>query len=409
MDNDLRNGLTDAQWNALPQEERNRRFAEWAKRHQAINSAQSVASNTVLAPHADNSSRPVKIMTVELKNGADIKPEPIHWLWNGYIALGKFHILAGMAGCGKTTIGMNFASTVSSGGYFPDGTTCKVGNVIIWSGEDDPRDTLAPRLIASGADISRIFFVDHVKENGKSAVFDPAKHVAALSAAITAAGGASLVIVDPVISAVSGDSHKASDTRRGLQPLVDMAMATRCAVFGITHFSKATEGRSPLDRVTGSQAYGALARVVFVAGKDETNAKEGTASRHVFLRAKSNIGPDQGGFEYTLEQVAVPVAECPGLTASVVRFGDLVEGNAREVLSDMEAEPIDDGGASHEAEAFLIDALAGGALPAKEVQRLAVEAGVAKRTLWRAKKALRVSARKSSMAGGWEWHLPEGE
>jgi putative DNA primase/helicase len=188
-----------------------------------------------------------------------------------------------------------------------------------------------------------------------------------------------------------------------------MAIATRCAVLGITHFSKATEGRSPIDRVTGSQAFGAVARVVFVAGKDETDAKEGTAPRHVFLRAKSNIGPDQGGFEYTIEQVAVPEADCLGLSASVVKFGDPVNGNAREVLSDMESEPVDDGGALHEAEAFLIDALAGGALPAKEVQRLALEAGVAKRTLLRAKKALRVRARKSSMAGGWEWHLPEGE
>ena len=230
-----------------------------------------------------------------------------------------------------------------------------------------------------------------------------------MSAAITAAGGASLVIVDPVISAVAGDSHKASDTRRGLQPLVDMAMATRCAIFGITHFSKATEGRSPLDRVTGSQAYGALARVVFVAGKDEANAREGTAPRHVFLRAKSNIGPDQGGFEYTIEQVAVPEADCPGLTASVVKFGDPVNGNAREVLSDMESEPVDDGRPFHEAKAFLIDALAGGALPAKDVEKLAREAWVSKRTLSRARKALRVRARKSSITGGWVWHLPEGE
>ena len=41
---------------------------------------------------------------VVLVNGADLTPEPVRWLWNNWLALGKLHILAGAPGQGKTTI-----------------------------------------------------------------------------------------------------------------------------------------------------------------------------------------------------------------------------------------------------------------------------------------------------------------
>src|SRR5208283_5916291 len=89
---------------------------------------------------------------------SSINPEPISWLWKGWLARGKMHIIAGQPGTGKTTIAMKMAAAVSAGGRWPDGSVAKQGNVIIWSGEDDPADTLVPRLETSGADLSRIFF-----------------------------------------------------------------------------------------------------------------------------------------------------------------------------------------------------------------------------------------------------------
>jgi len=43
----------------------------------------------------------------------------------------------GQPGTGKTTIALDFAATVSSGGRWPDGTLAEPGNVVISSGEDD--------------------------------------------------------------------------------------------------------------------------------------------------------------------------------------------------------------------------------------------------------------------------------
>ncbi len=262
--------------------------------------------------------------TVNLTCGSDIQPEPIRWLWHGWLAAGKFQVLAGPPGTGKTTIANAISATLSCGGLWPDGTQAMAGNVLIWSGEDDPRDTLVPRLLACGADISRIFFVSGVTEGEDSITFDPAIHADLLEAEALKIGGVRLLIVDPIVSAIAGDSHKNAEVRRGLQPLVTLAERLDCAVLGISHFSKGTSGRDPVERVTGSIAFGALARLVFAAAKMPDNDQQGGS--RIFVRSKSNIGPDDGGFRYDLEQIELE--NYPGVFASKLLWGDVVEGKS---------------------------------------------------------------------------------
>jgi putative DNA primase/helicase len=179
---------------------------------------------------------------VQLTCAADIKPEAIRWLWDGYIARGKFHVFAGMAGDGKTTIAIALVATISQGGRFPDGTRAPVGNVLIWSGEDSAKDTLVPRLLAAGAEMSRVHFIGDVKHGDETRGFDPATDIKPMADAATRIGNIALLVVDPVVNAVAGDSHKNGEVRRALQPLVELAEKLGCAVLGITHFSKGTGG-----------------------------------------------------------------------------------------------------------------------------------------------------------------------
>ncbi len=237
-----------------------------------------------------------KQSVVALSRGDTLTPEPINWLWPGWLAAGKMHILGGQAGTGKTTIALALAAALTTGGRWPDGNKAPIGDVVIWSGEDDPTDTLVPRLRAMGADMRRVHFVAGITENEKARSFDPASDMLALQAALQELPAARLLIVDPIVSAITGDSHKNSETRRGLQPLVDLAASLKCALLGITHFTKGTQGREPIDRITGSLAFAALARVVMVCAK-ETSTDDKTP-RRLLMRAKSNIGADDGGFAY---------------------------------------------------------------------------------------------------------------
>ncbi|MBK9520349.1 MAG: AAA family ATPase [Rhodocyclaceae bacterium] len=342
--------------------------------------------------------------TVELVRGSDITPEAVDWLWHGWLAAGKMHVLAGAPGTGKTTISMALAATVTMGGRWPDGTRSPVGNVVIWSGEDSPADTLVPRLRLSGAEMTRIYFIaDHFDGSGRRS-FDPAKDMEPLQRKLEQIGDVRLLIVDPIVSAVSGDTHKNGEVRRCLQPLVDLAEAMRCALLGITHFSKGTGGRDPVERLTGSLAFGALARVVLVAAKQQEDGDDGRTVR-IFLRAKSNIGPDDGGFEYDLQQSELKVY--PGVFSSYVLWGNALEGGARELLATADSTSDDgEGGTLADGKNFLTGLLADGPLPVKTIKADADGAGYSWATIRRAQKALGIDAHKDGMNGGWKWSLP---
>ncbi len=385
------------------QDQRNDWFANEAREYR---DRKSRAAASPLASSIMPADGPAARAGVNLISAASVKPEPIDWLWPGFLARGKLHILAGAPGAGKTTLALRMAGIVSSGGAWPDGQYSQPGRVMIWSGEDGLADTLAPRLQASGADMSRCYFVGTVRDGRGQRPFDPAKDVPALRDAIIQAGGASLLICDPIVSAIALDSHKNSEVRRGLQPLVDLGAELNCAVLGITHFSKGTGGRDPVERITGSIAFGALPRAIFAAAREQADPDGAPSDRRLFVRAKCSNGPDGGGFAYKL---AIETLEgSHPIPTSVAIFGEALAGEARSLLAVADDPASGRSGALAVAKDFLRDLLAVGPVPAIDGKQAAADAGVAGRTLVRAKEALGVSSRKSAMNGGWEWYLPEG-
>lgn len=351
--------------------------------------------------------------SVELIAASSITPEPISWLWPGWLARGKLHIEAGPPSTGKTTLALAKAATVTRGGTWPDGTRAPRGWVVMWSGEDDVKDTLVPRMIAAKADLNRVRFVGAVNDETGTRAFDPGHDVPRLAKAISRLPEPpALLIVDPIVSAVTGDSHKNAETRRALAPLVDLARQYNCAVIGITHFTKGTAGREPLERVTGSLAFGAVARIVMATVRRPDDHPDGPA--RLLVRAKSNIGPDGGGFHYQIEETELDTH--PGLFATRATWGDAIEGTARSLLCAAEADLTADADAAPDAPArtqaenWLRDYLAKGPLSSAQVVREAAREGVSERTLHRARRALGVESTCSGF--GRErasvWSLPAG-
>ncbi|WP_175829621.1 AAA family ATPase [Burkholderia cepacia] len=339
----------------------------------------------------DTQARPA----VTITRASNVVPEAIRWLWPDWLPEGKLTLLAGSPGTGKTTLALALTATVTRGGTWPDGSACnRPGDVLIWSGEDNPADTIVPRLMAAGADLDRVHIITgRTDESGELLPFDPAADMPLLAERLSDMADAQLLILDPIVSAVSGDAHRVNDVRRNLQSLVDMASAHRCCVLGISHFAKGTKGSSPAERVIGSQAFVALARMVLVAGKDEA------AERRILARAKSNIAPDDGGVAYSLE-----MTETEGITASRVVWGALIDGSARDILGDVERDDEERTGLDDACE-FLASLLSDGPVRTKVLKADADGAGFNWKMMQRAASKLGVEKRKVGMKEGWEWAL----
>lgn len=359
----------------------------------------SVTQNMGITP-SEEKSIPSNLKTpssLQIVNMSDIQAQPIRWLWDGWLPLGKMTILAGAGGCGKTNLSLALIATITTGGTFPDGSKCKsAGKVLIYSTEDDPADTLKPRLIANGADISKVSIISgRTNEKGELEPFDPSRDFPKIEEYIKANPDVKLLMIDPIISAVSGDMNKANDVRKSLQPLVDLANEYKFSVLGITHFSKGSAGSSPADRIIGSQAFTALARMAWSAAKRED---EGDC---ILVRAKSNNSILEGGVKYQIESETV----LDNIETTKTVWLGTIEGTARELLNDAENTESSNGSALDMAKEFLIDLLSPVEdMLTSEAENEANNAGFSKATIRRAKDNLKIKSFKKGSA--WYWKLP---
>ena len=243
--------------------------------------------------------QPASISNSFLVCAEDIEEEVTEWAWHHRLPKGALTLIAGMPATGKSTLAFSLAATISNGGKWPDDTDAPRGKVVIWSGEDSVA-TIRARLRVMGADLKNVFIVNgtRIADNGNKVVFDIREHMPPLAEEIETLGDVAMVIVDPIISMVTGDAHKSGDVRQGLQPLIDLLNKTGAVGVGITHFSKNTSGRHALDRVTGSLAFGAAPRMVWCTVAEP--AAPGARAQYRVVMVKSSLGPEgMGGYSYT--------------------------------------------------------------------------------------------------------------
>jgi putative DNA primase/helicase len=312
-------------------------------------------------------------------------------------------IVAGDPGLGKSLVTLYLAACVSMGNPWPDGAgTAPVGGVVIVTAEDDLGDTVRPRLDALGANVNQVRALQGIefREKGKAPTlrsFDLENDLPRLREAIVRTPNCKLVVIDPVSAFLGAktDSHKDSHVRALLAPLSMLAAEFGVAVVIVSHLNKA-EGRSAIQRMTGSLAFVAAARAAWLVVRDPGNGK-----RRLFLPIKNNIGNDESGLAFFVtsehSENGKPVVEWTR---------DRVTMTADEALT---ASRKPSGGALGKAVEWLKEALAGGPVAQAELEKQATDAGITIGTLKRAKTELLVVSRKDKSFGEgsrWLWSLP---
>lgn len=331
---------------------------------------------------------------------SEIASRPVDWLWRGYIPAGMLTVLDGDPGLGKSTLTDDLAARVSTGRAMPDGAAGgSPAGVVLLSAEDDLARTIRPRLEAAGADLERVATIELPHPDGGRRPPDVTRgDLERIEAAIRAIG-AGLLVLDPLVAYLPDGINPNHDhaVRRVLTVLSDFAGRTGCAVIVVRHLRK-SEAENPLYRGGGSIGITAAARAVFLVAPDPDDP---SGERRVFAPLKTNLGPMPSSLAFRL------LAD-PSRDHAHIAWDGVSAHDARSLLAVRGTRGRRT--ATDEAEDVLRDLLEAGPRPAGEAQRLASEAGVADRTLDRARRRLGVTARKVGKPGEagqhWAWSLP---
>lgn len=345
------------------------------------------------APHpaeAASEQEPPQAHLVVRRLG-EFDPEPLRPMFGGRLLQGKIAAIAGNAGIGKSYLTAVLATHVSRGWPLPgDDSPTGPADVLIASYEDDPGDTLRPRLDALGADVNRVHVIEGAYD-GESSTVQPfgTDHIPHLSQQLNGLPEAKLLIIDPVSAWVGDiDEHRNNEVRNAVEGLRNLVASRDLAAVIVTHLRKAGADNA-LHRISGSGAYGQLVRSVVLAATDPDSDDESCALAHIkhnLTGRAPTLGyrVDANGFHWLGERDDID--------------GERLVGHDRD----------DERSARSEAEEFLLGELDNGARPAKEIQAEARQVGIAEQTLKRAKRKLGVRSDKDGMEGGWRWSLPEG-
>jgi archaellum biogenesis ATPase FlaH len=341
---------------------------------------------------------PLSLVTTSL---ASCSPEPLRWLWPGRIPLGKVTLIAGDPGLGKSFITLDLAARVSSGAAMPDGSSSDAGKgeALLLNAEDDPADTLAPRLRAMGADLSDVHFVARVRamdgsDHPENGLISLDRHCGAILQTLERRQRVRLIVIDP-LSAYLGDlsENRNAEARFLMTTLGRIAAAFGVAIVCVTHLNK-SKGERAVYRTMGSLGFVAAARMAHLVTKHPHDDE-----RRIFAIVKSNLSAPAPALSYSLTpddagDVRLVWDKTP------VRY----DADALET-----AEGVDEADALGEACEWLASALANGPVASRDLLRLAEQDGHSARTLRRAKQRLRVGARKTEGASSeWVWVLPDG-
>ena len=336
---------------------------------------------------------------LKLINMEMVEVEQIEWLFYPFIPFGKVTIIQGDPGEGKTTMVLQIIAKLTKGEeIFPrqeqkieekDGAEMPVEsnadiseslmepvNVIYQTAEDGLGDTIKPRLMAAGADCSRVLVIDDREQ--PLTMLDIRLEEAIVQTK------ARLVVLDPIQGFLGAevDMHRANEIRPLMKRVAVLAEKYHCAIILIGHMNKNSNGKSSY-RGLGSIDFQAAARSVLIVGriKDEPEVR-------VVCHVKSSLAPEGKSIAFRLDKDN----GFEWIGEYDISADDLLSGDCR-------------GQKSRKAKEFLLEILADGGVAQKKIEEEAEKRGVKKKTLRNAKLELEIDSVKRG--NQWFWMLSE--
>lgn len=328
-----------------------------------------------------------------------VKVEQIEWLLYPFIPFGKVTIIQGDPGEGKTTMVLQIIAKLTRGEpillnkksqkeaqqdseenlkqeVLSQDNPIQPVNVIYQTAEDGLGDTIKPRLLAAGADCSRVLVIDDREQ--------PLTMVDVRLEEAIMQTKARMVVLDPIqgFLGTDVDMHRANEIRPLMKRMAVLAEKYHCAIILIGHMNKNSNGKSSY-RGLGSIDFQAAARSVLIVGrlKDEPETR-------VMCHAKSSLAPEGKSVAFRLDKET----GFQWIGEYDISADDLLSGDAR-------------GQKSRIAKEFLLDILADGGMAQKKIEEEASKQGIKKKTLRNAKQELEIDSVKRG--NQWFWILSE--
>lgn len=332
-------------------------------------------------------------------NMESVKVEQIEWLLYPFIPFGKVTIIQGDPGEGKTTMVLQIIAKLTRGEpillnqksqkeaqkdseknlkqeVLPQDNPMQPVNVIYQTAEDGLGDTIKPRLLAAGADCSRVLVIDDREQ--PLTMLDVRLEEAIMQTK------ARMVVLDPIqgFLGTDVDMHRANEIRPLMKRVAVLAEKYHCAIILIGHMNKNSNGKSSY-RGLGSIDFQAAARSVLIVGrlKDEPELR-------VMCHVKSSLAPEGKSVAFRLDKET----GFQWIGEYDISADDLLSGDAR-------------GQKSRIAKEFLLDILADGGMAQKKIEEEASKQGIKKKTLRNAKQELEIDSIKRG--NQWFWILSE--
>jgi len=340
----------------------------------------------------------------------DITEESVDWLWHNRLPIGKACELIGDPNTGKSFLCTEIIARLSTGEDLPDDEVTERDAIksLMVSSEDEPEDTIKPRLRKAGANMEQVFFLDGFRFGSKNQTLNlkNPEHVKHLEIAIKEFK-VSLLVLDPLDAYLGGtNSNINACVRELLTPLNRVLRDTKCTLLAIRHLNK-NEQMKAMHRGGASVGFTANARASFIVCEvPDSDEKAVICIKANLSQMPEHIGytikpdedePDRAILEWSSERPDV-------------ELGDLLRPDSTSSDTSDRAD----------TEAWLVDLLSKGPVPSKELfEKAQMELSVSESTLKRAKKNLRgtddeIEAVRIGEDGGergageWCWTLSRG-